>query len=296
MEQFLKEYLTYVRLEKNLSENSVQSYKNDLSKFILYLKKAGIEDFNDVNTTLIGEYFVKMRKEELSGSTSARYLSSFKGFFSYLYDQSYIQKDPTDILTSSRRRRSLPTVLSVREINNILDCPDTNNILGVRDRAMLELCYSSGLRVSELINLKKTDLYFNNDVIRVMGKGSKQRIVPVGRSAVKWVTEYLLKSRISLENKIKSGNTIFLNRRGAKLSRMGVWKIFNNYAKEAGIKKNVHPHTFRHSFATHLIEGGANLRAVQEMLGHADISTTQIYTHIDRDFVKQVHKDFHPRG
>ncbi|PKL87857.1 MAG: site-specific tyrosine recombinase XerD, partial [Ignavibacteriae bacterium HGW-Ignavibacteriae-2] len=151
MEQFLKEYLTYVRLEKNLSENSVQSYKNDLSKFILYLKKAGIEDFNDVNTTLIGEYFVKMRKEELSGSTSARYLSSFKGFFSYLYDQSYIQKDPTDILTSSRRRRSLPTVLSVREINNILDCPDTNNILGVRDRAMLELCYSSGLRVSELI-------------------------------------------------------------------------------------------------------------------------------------------------
>lgn len=296
MQQFLKEYLTYIRLEKNLSENSVESYKNDLSKFILHLMKTGINDFNKVTPSVIADYFNMLRKQELSGSTSARYLSALKGFFSYLYDQSYVENDPTEVLTSSRRRRKLPTVLSLKEINNILKMPDTGKPLGLRDRAMLELCYSSGLRVSELINLKMNDLLFSDEVIRVLGKGSKQRIVPVGKSAVRWVTEYLKKARPSLENKIRSQNIIFLNRRGTKLSRMGVWKIFNRYTKDAGIKKEVHPHTFRHSFATHLVEGGADLRAVQEMLGHSDISTTQIYTHIDRDFVKQIHKDFHPRG
>ena len=296
MQEFLKEYLTYVRLEKNLSENSVLSYKNDLSKFIMYLKKTGIEDLNKVTPLTISEYFNKQRRLEMSGSTSSRYLSALKGFFSYLYDQSYVENDPTDILKSSRRRRKLPSVLTVNEINKIFKCPDTSTLLGLRDRAMLELCYSSGLRVSELINLKINDLLFGDEVIRVLGKGSKQRIVPVGKSAVKWVTEYLKSARPSLENKIRSQNIIFLNRRGTKLSRMGIWKIFNRYTKEAGIKKEVHPHTFRHSFATHLVEGGADLRAVQEMLGHSDISTTQIYTHIDRDFVKQVHKDFHPRG
>jgi integrase/recombinase XerD len=161
---------------------------------------------------------------------------------------------------------------------------------------MLELCYSSGLRVSEITNLKISDLYFRDEVIRVMGKGSKQRVVPVGKSAVKWVNKYLTDSRPFLEKKIKSGEIIFLNKRGTKLSRMGIWKIFDNHTKAAKIVKEVHPHTFRHSFATHLLEGGADLRAVQEMLGHSDISTTQIYTHIDRDFIKQVHKDFHPRG
>ncbi len=296
MQEFLKEYLTYVRLEKNLSENSVLSYKNDLSKFIMYLKKTGIEDLNRVTPLIISEYFNKQRKQNISGSTSSRYLSALKGFFSYLYDQSYVENDPTDILKSSRRRRKLPSVLTVSEINKILKSPDTSSMLGLRDRAMLELCYSSGLRVSELINLKINDLLFGDEVIRVLGKGSKQRIVPVGKSAVKWVTEYLKSARPFLENKIRSQNIIFLNRRGTKLSRMGIWKIFNRYTKESGIKKEVHPHTFRHSFATHLVEGGADLRAVQEMLGHSDISTTQIYTHIDRDFVKQVHKDFHPRG
>lgn len=155
--------------------------------------------------------------------------------------------------------------------------------------------YSSGLRVSELINLKLSDLFFPDEVIRVLGKGSKQRIVPVGSSAVKWCNEYLLKSRIYLEKKSKSMSYVFLNSRGTKLSRMGIWKIVDTYTKAAGIEKEVHPHTFRHSFATHLLEGGADLRAVQEMLGHSDISTTQIYTHIDREYIKQVYRDFHPR-
>ncbi|MBN1300961.1 MAG: site-specific tyrosine recombinase XerD [Melioribacteraceae bacterium] len=296
MESFLKEYLTYLRLEKNLSDNSVESYKSDLSKFILYIKKIGMTDLNSVTARNISEFFDLQRKESISTSTSARYLSALKGFFSYLYDQSYVENDPTDILSSGRRRRKLPAVLSVKEIDKMFDIPDVKKPLGIRDRAMLEICYSSGLRVSELINLKISDLLFDDEVIRVLGKGSKQRIVPVGRSAVKWVTEYMIKTRPLLENKIKSGNIIFLNKRGTKLSRMGVWKIFNYCAREANITKNVHPHTFRHSFATHLLEGGADLRAVQEMLGHSDISTTQIYTHIDRDFIKQVHKDFHPRG
>ena len=160
----------------------------------------------------------------------------------------------------------------------------------------MELFYSSGLRVSELINLKVSDLFFPDEVIRVLGKGSKQRIVPIGSSAIEWVTKYLTGSRPLLEKRGKSLNHVFLNNRGTKLSRMGVWKIVDRYTKEAGIEKEVHPHTFRHSFATHLLEGGADLRAVQEMLGHADISTTQIYTHIDREYIKQVHRDFHPRG
>jgi integrase/recombinase XerD len=181
-------------------------------------------------------------------------------------------------------------------MENILDQPDTNSKLGIRDKAILEILYSSGLRVSELLNLKLSDLFFDDEVIRVLGKGSKQRIIPVGSSAIDWVTKYLINARPHLQKRMKSGNYIFLNSRGSKLSRMSIWKIVQKYCSKAEIKKEVHPHTFRHSFATHLLEGGADLRAVQEMLGHSDISTTQIYTHIDREYVKQIHKDFHPRG
>ncbi|RMD48119.1 MAG: site-specific tyrosine recombinase XerD, partial [Ignavibacteria bacterium] len=181
-------------------------------------------------------------------------------------------------------------------IDMILDIPDVKDKIGLRDRAILELMYSCGLRVSETINIKNSHLLFDDEIIRVFGKGSKERIVPVGSSAIKWVNNYLLNSRPFLFKRNKSEDYVFLNNRGTKLSRMGIWKILNKYVSEAGIKKEVHPHTFRHSFATHLVEGGADLRAVQEMLGHASISTTQIYTHIDRNYIKQVHKDFHPRG
>lgn len=296
MNAFLKEYLAHLKLEKNLADNTIESYKNDLQKFLDFLESKSLDDFNRVRTSTIAEYFENQKKQNISTSSSARYLSALKGFFGYLHQHSYVKKDPTDILSSHRKGRKLPTFLSVKEIDRMFKCPDTSTTLGLRDRAMLEICYSSGLRVSELINLKIGDLYFNDNVIRVLGKGSKQRIVPVGSSAVKWVTEYLKHARPQLEKKNKSANIIFLNTRGMKLSRMGVWKIFDKYTKEAKITKEVHPHTFRHSFATHLLEGGADLRAVQEMLGHSDISTTQIYTHIDREFIKQVHRDYHPRG
>ncbi|MFH1525110.1 MAG: site-specific tyrosine recombinase XerD [Bacteroidota bacterium] len=296
MTEFLKEYLSYVKIEKDLSDNTVESYKSDLKKFLEYLAVQKIADLNAVTSKTISEYFNLQRDNRIASKTTSRYLSALKGFFRYLHYQEYIQNDPTEILKSISRERKLPVVLAVYEIDDILNQPNIKDTLGLRDRAMLELLYSSGLRVSELINLKVSDLYFENEVIRVFGKGSKQRIVPIGKSARKWIKDYLIKSRPSLEKKMKSANIIFLNKRGTKLSRMGVWKIIDKYSKDAGIKKAVHPHTFRHSFATHLLEGGADLRAVQEMLGHADISTTQIYTHINRDFIKQVHKDFHPRG
>ncbi len=294
--QFLQEYLAYLKLEKNLSEQSVLAYSSDLNKFLHFVEDKNKIDLNTITSKLLSEYFEIMRDLGISSSTTARYLSSVKGFFKYLSSQEYIEKNPAEILSTRITERKLPTVLSFTEIEKILQSPNTNERLGLRDKAILELFYSSGLRVSELINLKLSDLYFSDDVIRVLGKGSKQRIVPIGESAVKWITEYLKTVRPLLEKKMKSENIIFLNNRGTKLSRMGIWKIVDKYVKLAEIEKEFHPHTFRHSFATHLLEGGADLRAVQEMLGHADISTTQIYTHIDRDFVKQMHKDFHPRG
>lgn len=296
MRKFIDEYLAVLKLEKNLSDNSVKSYKSDLTRLLNFLVDKKISDYNEVDHHIISQFLQLLKSNGLTGSSASRYLSSLRGFFSYLYANNYIMKDPTERVSSAKVIRKLPEVLSLYEIEKILEQPDTSDKLGLRDKAILELFYSSGLRVSELIELKISDLFLDDEVIRVLGKGSKQRIVPVGSSAVKWLREYILKSRPLLEQRIRSKNYIFLNLRGTKLSRMGVWKIVERYTKEAGIKKEVHPHTFRHSFATHLLEGGADLRSVQEMLGHSDISTTQIYTHIDREYIKQVHKDFHPRG
>ena len=296
MQQFVDEYLAILKLERNLSDNSINSYRSDLNKFIGFLNEAKINDLSEVSHKMIAEFVQRLKKEGLSSSSIARYLSSIRGFFDYLIASNYLEKDPTEKVSSTKIARNLPVVLSFDEVEKILDLPRDDDKLGLRDKAILELLYSSGLRVSELIDLKVSDLILDAEMIRVLGKGSKQRIVPIGSSAIKWLNNYMTKSRPLLEKKAKSKNYVFLNTRGTKLSRMGVWKIVDKYTKEAGIKKEVHPHTFRHSFATHLLEGGADLRSVQEMLGHSDISTTQIYTHIDREYIKQVHKDFHPRG
>jgi integrase/recombinase XerD len=296
MEMFLKEYLAHIKLEKNLSKNTVSSYKNDITAFISYLKNNGKDDPSIISSNDISGFFKTLNELGLSGSSSARYFSSLKGFFLYLLKNKYILKNPIEKITAPKIAKRLPGVLDVNEIDKILSGPDVNDKLGLRDKAMLELFYACGTRVSELIDLKVNDLFFDDEIIRVFGKGSKERLIPLGSSAINWVGEYLIKSRPLLMKKSKSENNLFLNSRGSKLSRMGVWKIIDRYVKEAGIEKDVHPHTFRHSFATHLLEGGADLRAVQEMLGHADISTTQIYTHVDRDYIKQVHKQYHPRG
>lgn len=297
MNLFLREYLNILKLEKNLSDNTIDSYKSDLLAFITFLKNDfNIDDPEKISYNHVSSFFELLFELELAGSSAARYLSSLKGFFKYLLHANYITKNPVDKIESPKRKKNIPEVLTIFEMESILSKPDTKEKLGLRDKAVLELMYACGLRVSEVINLKVSNLFFNEEIIRVFGKGSKERLVPIGRSAVIWIIKYLAESRPLLVKRTLSENYVFLNNRGTKLSRMGIWKITARYFKEAEIKKEVHPHTFRHSFATHLIEGGADLRAVQEMLGHADISTTQIYTHIDRDYIKQVHKDYHPRG
>lgn len=296
MELFLKEYLAYLRLEKNLSENTLSSYRNDITALKSYLEVISIFDPSEIKSQNIISFFKALKNLGLTTSSTARYFSSLKGFFNYLTQNNYIETNPMDKINAPKLSKKLPSVLNVSEVEEILSMPDVNDKLGLRDKAILELLYACGTRVSELISLKISDLFFQEEVIRVFGKGSKERLIPIGSSAIKWVQMYLKKSRPLLVKQMKSENYVFLNLRGTKLSRMGVWKIIDCYVKEAGIKKDVHPHTFRHSFATHLLEGGADLRAVQEMLGHADISTTQIYTHIDRDYIKQVHKQYHPRG
>ena len=293
---FLKEYLSILKLEKNLSDNTVASYGNDINSFLQFVESRKIDDPSIIKQNHIADFFKSLKELGLSGRSAARYYSSIKGFFNYLFLSKYITENPIGKISSPKLAKNLPPVLSVREIDLILSKPDTDNKLGLRDKAVLELLYACGTRVSELINIKISDLFFDDEVIRVFGKGSKERIIPIGRSAIMWTNKYLKESRVLLMKKTKSENYLFLNNRGTKLSRMGVWKIVDRYVKETGLEKEIHPHTFRHSFATHLLEGGADLRAVQEMLGHADISTTQIYTHIDRDYIKQVHKQFHPRG
>ena len=296
MEIFVREYLATLKLERNLSENTITAYKNDLTSFLNFLKDAGIQDPSQTSSKLLNDFFGLLTRLGLSSRSAARYYSSVKGFFGYLLSNSYIEINPMEKISAPKVSKSLPNVLNVNEIEGILSQPDIKRKLGLRDKALLETFYACGLRVSELINLKISDLFLSEEMIRVFGKGSKERFVPIGSSAIKWIEQYLKNSRPLLEKKAKSQHVLFLNSRGTKLSRMGVWKIVNNNAASAGIKKEVHPHTFRHSFATHLLEGGADLRAVQEMLGHVDISTTQIYTHIDRDYIKQIHRDFHPRG
>lgn len=296
MNEFLNEYLSVLKLEKNLSDNSLESYKSDITKFFQFIDTLNIKDLSEISPSNLRDFFEFQAELGLSSSTAFRYLSSLKGFFKYCFKHEYIETNPTEKLSSVKVNRKLPVVLNLKEIDSIFEKPQVDSTLGLRDRAMLELLYSSGLRVSELINLKLSDLIINEELIRVFGKGSKERIVPVGDSALSFLKDYLIKSRPILEKKAKSHNHVFLNVRGTKISRMGIWKMVKQYTNEAGVQKEVHPHTFRHSFATHLVEGGADLRAVQEMLGHADISTTQIYTQVDRDFIKQEHKSFHPRG
>ena len=296
MELFLKEYLSHLKLEKNLSENTLSSYKNDISTFISFLSDYKIADPSDISTENLTTFFKTLKNIGLTSTSTARYFSSLKGFFLYLLKNNYIIKNPLEKISAPKLSKKLPEVLNINEVDKILAQPNVSDTLGLRDKAILELLYACGTRVSELTNLKLSDLFLNEEVIRVFGKGSKERLIPIGSSAIEWVGKYIKESRSVLLRISKSGNYVFLNSRGSKLSRMGIWKIIDRYVKEAGIQKEVHPHTFRHSFATHLLEGGADLRAVQEMLGHADISTTQIYTHIDRDYIKQVHKQFHPRG
>lgn len=291
----LYQFLDYVRLERGLSDHTVEAYERDLVRYLSSLATSGLTAIDRVGARDVSGFVRLLDDLGLAPSSVARSLTAIRVFHKHLVTEGVTSEDPTQNQRPPKVGRKLPEVLTIDEMRALLDQPDVDTHLGLRDRALLEMMYAVGLRVSEAIDLVTGQLIFDVGVVRVFGKGSKERIVPVGDEAQKWVARYVKQARPNLAIP-KSPQNVFLNFRGGRLSRMGVYKVLRKYVTAAGIGKSVSPHTMRHSFATHLLEGGADLRAVQEMLGHADISTTQIYTHIDREYLKEVHRTFHPRA
>jgi integrase/recombinase XerD len=296
LDRQLRNYQDFLRLEKNLSPHTLASYSFDVAKYRRFLGEANVSDGTMVSESHISEFIGVLHRRGLSARSIARAMSTVRGFHKFLVGEEEAQDDPTLVIDTPRRGKSLPSVLSVAEVNALLEQPNVSKRLGIRDRAILETMYATGVRVSEVTDLMQSSILVEDGLVLVRGKGSKERLVPIGSSARRWIDIYQRETRIHIAKKEKSRDLLFLNVRGTHLSRMAVWKMIVKYAAAARIAKEVHPHTLRHSFATHLLEGGADLRAVQEMLGHSDISTTQIYTHIDREYLKEVHKTFHPRG
>lgn len=295
MKKYLDGFLEYLKFEKGLSDNTLEAYGRDLSKFLAYLKQRKIENPVDVKRSDILAFVGQLLDEGAAFSSSARHLSSIKSFFRFLILEGYITVNPADNLESPKIRRRLPEVLTVQEVDRLLSNPNVVSLTGLRDRAMFELMYATGLRVSELLSLEVDDINLSTGYVRCLGKGRKERIVPVGKTASFWVERYIGRSRQKL---IKGtvNRTLFVNAKGRKMTRQGFWKLLNKHVEQAGITKEVTPHTLRHSFATHLLENGADLRSVQEMLGHADISTTQIYTHLTKAHLREVYQKSHPRA
>jgi integrase/recombinase XerD len=295
MKALIQEFSDYLRIEKRNSPHTVSAYRRDLNRFSTEL--AG-QKADSVTTADIRGFLLSLREQGLSSASVARSLSSIKSFFKYLNQDKQFQGNPAEILETPKRWRKLPDVLSPEDVDNLLKSPDTESVLGLRDKAMLEILYASGLRVSELINLKVNQLDMEVGYLRTLGKGSKERIVPIGAMAKRAVENYILNSRPALASNRKDGRKaeeLFLTRRGRGMTRQGFWKLLKGYVTQANIRASVSPHTLRHAFATHLLERGADLRSVQQMLGHSDISTTQIYTHILGKRMLEIHHQFHPR-
>ncbi|HCX24908.1 MAG: tyrosine recombinase XerD [Flammeovirgaceae bacterium] len=294
---YIKQFRNYLKLERSLADNSIEAYLHDITKLRQFfeIKNLTLSPLKVSQGDLID--FVEFINElGMSPYSQARILSGIKSFYKFLVYEELIEKDPSELLESPKIGRKLPDTLEFHEIEQILSAIDMSKDAGARNRAMLETLYSSGLRVSELIELKISNIYDDVGFLRIIGKGNKERLVPVGKSALKYMKIY--KDQVRIHQDIKKGQEdyLFLNLRGSRISRISVFNIIKDLALTAGIVKNISPHTFRHSFATHLIEGGADLRAVQEMLGHESITTTEIYTHLDRDYLKQVINEFHPRS
>jgi integrase/recombinase XerD len=290
-------FLTHVRVEKGLSPNTVSAYRRDLIKFEEFTKKKKLALENITRDDLV-DFLASLYRQKLESRTVARHQVTLRNFFRFALVQELITTDPSLNLESPKIRRSLPGYLRLEELERLLAQPDDKTALGLRDHAMLEVLYSTGLRVSELVHLRVMDLDRSAGCVRCIGKGDKERIVPIGKKALALVERYLKDARAKLVGKGKqiSANTLFINRRGGSLSRVGVWKILSAYGRKAGLRVALTPHMLRHSFATHLLERGADLRSVQLMLGHSDISTTQIYTHVVEERLKQVYKAHHPRA
>jgi integrase/recombinase XerD len=300
MNTYLDQFLQFLTLEKNSSRNTIASYRLDIARYCAFLETDGVHAPDGITDAHLAGFLRSLHGAGLSARSISRACSAVRGFHKFLLGDGLAQTNPAELLDAPRIERTLPDVLSVAEIESILRQPaagahDRRN-LWIRDRAILEILYASGLRVSEVITLRQAQVLGEQGILRVIGKGSKERIVPVGGSALRWIERYRMECRILLLRRGVSQDMLFLNARGTPLTRMAIWNIVRQYTHKAGVTKDVHPHTFRHSFATHLLEGGADLRSVQEMLGHSDISTTQIYTHVDREYLKEVHRTFHPRS
>jgi len=295
MLEMLERYLNYLLIERGVAQNTLEAYGRDLQRFLAFITQKGLSHFKDATPEIIVEYLVLIKNEGLSANSMNRALAALRGFYKYLLMEKLIEQTPLANIELAKVWMRLPDTISKEEMKVILAQPGDKTPAALRDTAMLELLYATGIRVSELINLTMNSINWQVGFLTVMGKGSKERIVPIGKTAYDCVRVYVDKARPQLMQK-KSTEVLFLNRFGGKFSRQGFWKMVIRYSSKAGLIKKVHPHTFRHSFASHLLEGGADLRTVQVMLGHSDISTTQIYTHITRDRLKEVHKKYHPRG
>lgn len=295
MNDFIDEYLNFLTVEKGVSRLTVEAYSHDLNRFVNIVQGRGIEAMADITPDEIISYLEQVKKDGLNARSVNRGLAAVRGFFKFLLREKKIDANPVMTIGLAKVWARLPDTLSKEEMNLLLAQPGTKNPAAMRDTAMMELMYATGIRVSEIITLTMNSINWQVGYLVVMGKGGKERIVPIGRSAYNCLSEYVNQGRPKLM-KGQSTNTLFLNRSGDGLTRQGFWKIVRMYVLRAGLNKKVHPHTFRHSFASHLLEGGADLRSVQIMLGHADIATTQIYTHITRERLKSIHKRYHPRG
>jgi integrase/recombinase XerD len=291
----LDRYIQFLLMEKGLSKNTIESYSNDLTNYIHFLQAMGIGNLSETDSPAILKHLIHLRESGLSARSRARHLVAIRGFYRFLTSENYISSDPSRIIDLPKTGLKLPDTLSFEEIHGLLQCPDATTPKGARDAAMLELLYGAGLRVSELVRLTLRDVNLEAGFVRVFGKGSKERLVPIGSHARSKIQFYLEGARSVLLKTVRS-NYLFVARSGRPMTRQGFWKLLRKYALQTGIAKKITPHTFRHSFASHLLEGGADLRSVQVMLGHADISTTQIYTHVGRKHLKHIHEKYHPRG
>ncbi len=288
-------FLNYLLVEKGLSLKTLEAYGSDIARYLSFLDEKGINHISDADTPVILKHLIRMRDEGLGARSRARHLVTLRGFYKFLVQEKILQRDPAELIDLPKSSLNLPHALTIEEVKLLLNTPDLNKPTRIRDAAMMELLYAAGLRVSELINLKIQDVNLEAGFVRVFGKGSKERIVPIGFFAKEKIEEYMAESRLRLLKSVVSPY-LFVARAGKPMTRQGFWKLLRRYAQQAGFNKKITPHSLRHSFASHLLEGGADLRAVQVMLGHVDISTTQIYTHVAREHLKKAHAKFHPRG
>ena len=295
MQELIEEFVNYISIERGLAKNTLLAYRRDLQKYLEYIEKGGTSHIQQVSRDRVTAYMYDQKQKGLSTTSICRSLAAIKMFHRFLVRERLAKEDPTNLVDTPKLWKRVPEVLSTGEIEAMIKASQGRKKQNIRDHAILELFYASGMRVSELVELKVENVNFDIGYVRCIGKGRKERIIPIGKRAQEAIKKYCEKTRNEL---VKSQITtvLFVSRLGKKVSRQSVWKIIKQYAKKANIKKTIKPHTLRHSFATHLLEGGADLRSVQEMLGHSDISTTQIYTHVDRERLKSVHKQFHPRA